>query len=213
MELGREGRPVDVKAIACDLNERGVLRRGHLFSIGSVHDILTSTTYYGVNYFNRRNARDATARPPSQWIALQVPPIIDEETFNTVPGLLQSRSPRRVPPGVVNGPTLLAGIARCAYCGAALIENTGKGGAYRNYRCARKLKRGVTACRGMRMRMERPNDIVVGEVAKCILEPGTACRRTSPRSRRRKSSSSPCYCGTSWTVARRSCAKPMRRWP
>ena len=60
MALGQEGRPVGVKAIACHLNERGVLRRGHLFSIGSVHDVLTSTTYYGVHYFNRRNARDAT---------------------------------------------------------------------------------------------------------------------------------------------------------
>ena len=69
------------------------------------------------------------------------------------------------------GPTFLAGAARCGYCGAALIQNTGKGGAYRYYCCSRKLKEGVTACRGFRMPMDRLDEIVVGEVAKRVLEP------------------------------------------
>jgi hypothetical protein len=36
----------------------------------------------------------------------------------------------------VNGPTFLAGLARCGYCGAVMIRNTGKGGLYRYY-CVR----------------------------------------------------------------------------
>jgi site-specific DNA recombinase len=109
---------------------------GGAFSTGSIHDLLTSTTYYGAHHFNRRDSRNGTPRPPSQWVALQVPAIIDERTFNAVRGLLQSRDPKRLPPRVANGPTFLAGLARCGYCGAALIQNTGKGGAYRYY-CSR----------------------------------------------------------------------------
>jgi site-specific DNA recombinase len=168
---GQEGRPVGVKAIASHFNERGVSRRGRAFSTGGVHELLSSTTYFGLHHFNRTDSRNGKPRPPSQWVALQVPAIVDEPTFNAVRGLLQSRNPRRMPPRVANGPTFLAGIARCGYCGAALIQNTGKGGAYRYYCCSAKLKRGVTACRGLRMPMGRLDEIVVGEVAKRVLEP------------------------------------------
>jgi site-specific DNA recombinase len=171
MAAGEEGRPVGVKSIASYFNERGILRRGRRFSTGSVHDLLTSTTYYGVHYFNRRDSRNGTPRPPSQWVALDVPAIIDEPTFNAVRGLMQSRDPKQLPPRVANGPTFLAGLARCGYCGSAMIQNTGKGGTYRYYCCSRKLKEGVTACRGMRMPMERLDDIVIAEVAKRVLHP------------------------------------------
>ncbi len=171
LAAGQEGRPVGVKAIASYLNERGVSRRGMRFSTGGVHALLSSTTYYGVHYFNRRDSRNGKPRPPSQWVTLQVPAIIDEPTFNAVRGLLQSRNPKRMRPRVANGPTFLAGVAHCGYCGAALIQNTGKGGVYRYYCCSRKLKEGVTACRGFRMPMDRLDEIVVGEVVKRVLEP------------------------------------------
>lgn len=171
MATGVNGRPVGVKAIATYLNERGLLRRGRRFSTGGVHDLLTSTTYYGRHYFNRRDSRNGTPRPPSQWIEFKVPPLIEEETFNAAQGLLQSRAPKRMPPRVANGPTFLAGLARCGHCGAALIQNTGKGGVYRYYCCSRKLKEGATACRGMRIRMDKLDGIVTEEVTKRVLEP------------------------------------------
>ncbi len=171
MAAGQDGRPVGVKAIASYFNERGVLRRGRRFSTGGVHDILSTTAYYGVHYFNRTDSRNKKPRPPSEWVTLQVPAIIDEPLFNAVHGLMQSRNPKRMPPRVANGPTFLAGLARCGYCGAALIQNTGKGGMYRYYCCSRKLKEGPTACRGFRTPMNRLDEIVVGEVAKRVLEP------------------------------------------
>ena len=121
--------------------------------------------------FTRRAPRYAEPRPPSQWIAFGVPAIITEEAFNTVQGLLQSRAPSRTPPRVVNSPTFLAGLARCGYCKSALIQNTGKGGRYRYYCCSRKLKEGPTSCQGLRMQMDKLDDIVTGEVAKRVLEP------------------------------------------
>lgn len=102
---------------------------------------------------------------------MDVPAIIDERTFNAAQALLQSRQPRRTAPRLVNTPTLLAGIARCGYCGAALIQNTGKGGQYRYYACGSRLKKGATACRGQRMPMSKLDDIVIGEVTRRILHP------------------------------------------
>jgi Recombinase zinc beta ribbon domain len=85
--------------------------------------------------------------------------------------LLQSRNPKRTPPRVVNGPTFLAGLARCGYCGAAMIQNTGKGGLYRYYCCSSKLKKGPSACRGLRTPMEKLDEIVIGEVVRQVLDP------------------------------------------
>lgn len=172
LAIGTDGRPVGVKAIATHLNERGITRRGRRFSTGGVYDLLTSTTYHGKHHFNRTDTRNGRSRPASQWIEFAVPAIIDEQTFNTVQALLQSRSPKRVAPRIVNGPTLLAGVARCGYCGAGLVLNTGKGGAYRYYCCSRKMRGGAMACQGMRIRMDRLDEIVVGEIATRVLAPG-----------------------------------------
>ena len=171
LAIGANGRPLGVKAIATHLNERGIRRRGVRFSTGSVYDILTSTTYTGTHYFNRTDTRERRPRPPSQWISLNVPALIEEPTFNAVQALLHSRAPSQVAPRVVNGPTLLTGLARCGYCGAALSMNTGKGGAYHYYCCSRKPREGALSCRGMRIRMDRLDDIVLGQIAERIAHP------------------------------------------
>jgi site-specific DNA recombinase len=172
LEAGREGRPIGGKAIACHLTDRAVTRRGVRFSTGSVYDILTSSTHYGQHHFNRRDSRTGGPRPPSQWVGVEVPAIMDESSFNEVQALLHSRSAKRTPPRVVNGPTFLAGIARCGYCGAAMIQNSGKGGLYRYYCWSSKLKKGPSACHGLRTPMEKLDEIVVGEVARQVLDPG-----------------------------------------
>ncbi|MCF1709456.1 recombinase family protein [Tabrizicola sp. J26] len=171
LALGALGRPLGVKAIASHLNDRAITRRGQRFSTGSIHEILTSTTYVGRHYFNRKDSRSGRARPPSQWVEFAVPAIIEETPFNAVQGLLRSRNPKNTPPRVVNGPTLLAGVARCGYCGSALIQNTGKGGAYRYYCCSRKLKEGRHSCRGIRLPMDRLDGIVIGQVIEQVLDP------------------------------------------
>lgn len=205
LATGALGRPLGVKAIATHLNERGMRRRGRLFSTGGVHDMLTSSTYCGLHHFNRTDSRNQRPRPPAEWVSLAVPAIVDEATFNAAGALLQSRSPKRVPPRVVNGPTLLAGIARCGHCRAALIQNTGKGGAYRYYCCSRRLKEGPLACEGIRMRMDRLDDIVVGEVAKRVLAPNASRRCSMPIS-------APPWSGKIGIVIRRSsCGRITKR--
>jgi site-specific DNA recombinase len=51
-----------------------------------------------------------------------------------------------------------------------MIQNTGKGGLYRYSCCSSKLKKGPSACRGLRTPMEKLDDIV-GEVARQVLYP------------------------------------------
>ncbi len=168
---GGSGRPMGVKNIAVHLNERSIDRRGHRWMTGSVHVILSTETYKGTHYFNKRDSRKRTPRPPSEWVAVRVPALVSEDTFNAVQGLLQGRNPKRMPPRVANGPTLLAGIARCASCGSALVQNTGKSGAYRYYSCSKRMKEGTLDCKGIRIRMDALDDIVVRQVAERVLEP------------------------------------------
>lgn len=138
----------------------------------------------------RRSAesRTRTPRPPSQRVPFAVPEIVDEPTFDAVQALQQSRSPKKIAPRVVNGPTLLAGIARGGHCGAALIQNTGKGGRCRCDCCSRKPKEAAFACDGFRMPMDRLDEIVVGEAVRQVLEPdprkSILDRRLSNASRR-----------------------------
>jgi site-specific DNA recombinase len=171
LATGAQSRPMGVKAIATHLNQRGVTRRGRPFMTGGVHAILTSTTYIGRHQFNRRDSRNGTVRPPSEWIELAVPAIIDQAAFDAVQRLLQSRNPKRTPPRVANGPTLLAGLARCGHCGAAMIQNTGKGGAYRYYACSTKIKQGTAACPSKRIRMDRLDEQVIATVTAQALNP------------------------------------------
>lgn len=171
MASGHSGRVMGVQAIASFLNDRGTTRRGHLFSTSSIHKILTCSTYHGRHVFNRFDSRNRTPHPPSKWIAVDVPAIVDEPTFLAVQELLSSRRPQLVPPRVVNGPTLLAGVARCGLCGAALVLNTGKGGRYRYYSCTGRMKHGPVACKGIRIPMARLDDIVMSQLLCRVLEP------------------------------------------
>jgi site-specific DNA recombinase len=169
--LGEDGPPMGLKAIVNHLNQQGINRRGRRFGIGSLQDLLTTSTYCGRHYFNQTDSRSKKKRPRSQWIEMAVPAIIDEETFNRTQLTLRSRSPRRTPPRVVNGPTMLAGVARCAHCGAAMIQNTGKGGLYRYYCCSRKMKQGATACPGQRIRMDELDKMVLDYLSGQLFTP------------------------------------------
>lgn len=128
---GTEGLQFGIKAIVTKLNAEGVLFRGKPFMISNVHRILIDEIYAGRHYFNRRDTRAQRDRPSTEWIPIEVPPIVSREIFNLVQEQLTERAPRTTPARVVNSPTLLTGIATCAHCGAGMTLRTGKG--YRYY--------------------------------------------------------------------------------
>lgn len=171
LAAGRRGLPVGVKAICTYLNERGIRRRGQAWMLGSLHKLLHDPVYVGKRSFNRVDSRSRRARPPWEWVAMSSPAIVPEELFETVQAGLRARRPSVRPSRVTNGPTLLAGIIRCENCGAAMIVNTGKSGSYRYYACSTAMKKGKTECAGNRVRMDRLDDLVIGEFVSHVLSP------------------------------------------
>ena len=121
-----------VKAIVKYLNGKGIFTRdGGRWGIGQVHRVLTRRTYIGEHRFNRRSNK-GEVKPEEEVVTIEVPAIIERETFDTVQRLLQARNPKtELPARVVIGPTLLTGICYCGNCGGAMTIRTGKSGRYR----------------------------------------------------------------------------------
>ena len=171
LALGREGVVVGIKAIVKRLNAERVRFRGKPFHIANVHRILSSETYAGTLYFNQRHARTGDLKPREEWIAVPVPAIIERSDFDRLQAALADRNPRRVPPRVVSGPTLLTGLARCGTCGSGMTIRTGKGGRYRYYTCAGCAQKGPTLCPGRSISMPALDDAVMDFMIAELLVP------------------------------------------
>ena len=160
-----------VKNIAAYLNQRRIFTRdGGRWGIGQVHRILTGTTYIGRHEFNKR-AKNKELKPVSEIVTVDVPPLIDQATFDAVQAHLRARNPKVTPARVVSGPTLLTGICFCADCGGAMTLRTGKGGRYRYYTCSIKARQGETGCKGRSIPMEKLDNLVAGHIEDRLLQP------------------------------------------
>lgn len=105
--------PMGIKAITTHLNTKGYRYRGKAFNTASVERILKNEAYIGIQYYNRIDSRTRKVRPPLEWITMEVPVIIDQETFDAVQRTLRARNPKKTAPRAATGPTLLTGIAVC----------------------------------------------------------------------------------------------------
>ena len=165
--------PLGIKKIVSWLNSRSYTYRGKPFHVSNVDVVLRRTTYMGTHYFNQTDSRSGERRPREEWVAMTVPAIIDEATFQAVQSRLAQRNPKQTPARVVSGPTLLIGIARCGCgdCNGAMTIRTGKSGQYRYYACSRRATRGETACTGRSIRMEKLDSIVLSALEQKVLAP------------------------------------------
>jgi site-specific DNA recombinase len=173
---GVEGsRPLGVKDTTKWLNAHGYrTRRGSSFGVGSVHAILTNACYASGKWpYGVRNAREGTRHDPSTIIHIPVPPIVPVALFERVAAKLADNNPHVTPPRVVNGPTLLAGLAVCARCGGSLTRSgtRRRGRVYSYYSCASHQRRGRTACTGGHLRTERLDGLVMEGVRERLLVP------------------------------------------
>ncbi|MCW6506967.1 zinc ribbon domain-containing protein [Lichenifustis flavocetrariae] len=95
----------------------------------------------------------------------------------TVQRRLEARRPTRTAPRVVNGPTLLTGLAKCDCCTteqgerAGMMLRTGKSGQYRYLVCANRATKSVFACTAPELRMEQVDELVLSEVERRVLAP------------------------------------------
>src|SRR5262249_60816673 len=82
-------------------------------------------------------------------------------------------NPRVPPPRVVNGPTLLTGIAPCASCGAGMTR-TGtrrRDRSYSYYSCVGCHQKGKSVCRGRHVPMAKLDALVIENVKERLFTP------------------------------------------
>ncbi len=160
-----------IRAIADTLNSKGLRHRnGRRFSSSLVHQILTRTSYKGLHHFNKKSSKTRKRKDPSEWVAFETPVIIAPEVFDKVQDMLAQRRPTNTPPRVVNGPTLLTGVAKCGTCGGGMTLRTGKGGRYRYYTCNARVTEGKSACDGRNIPMAKLDTLVLDHLGERIFK-------------------------------------------
>src|SRR5215469_9085164 len=167
--------PLGVKDTTKWLNGHGYRTRlGCSFGVGQLHKILTNRGYatgkwpYGV-----RDSKSGVLHDPANVVEIAVPTSIPIELFERVKQRLSQNNPKGTPPRIVNGPTLLAGLAVCASCGAGMTR-TGtrrRGQSYSYYSCGGCHREGKSVCRGRHIPMGKLDDLIVDNIKQTLLTP------------------------------------------
>jgi site-specific DNA recombinase len=113
--------------ICKELNARGIPSpRAKSWVVSSVHRILTNTLYKGTIYSMKYryekiglNKKKRTLRPQSEWIPIQVPAIVNEETWQAAQRCLQEN--KNLAKRNLKKEYLLNGLITCAQCGKAMV--------------------------------------------------------------------------------------------
>ena len=167
--------PLGVKGVTTWLNAHGYrTRKGATFGIGALHAILTNRCYatgkwpYGV-----RNSRTGERHDPASIVEIEIPAILPLDLFEQVQARLAQNNPKVTPPRIVNGPTLLTGLASCATCGFGMTRSgtTRRGRRYSYYSCAGCKLKGKSVCKGRHVPMEKLDSLVIEGVADKLLVP------------------------------------------
>jgi site-specific DNA recombinase len=167
--------PLGVKETTKWLNSHGYrTRRGSHFGVGPVHKILTNACYAtGLWPYGKRDSRNGGQHDPSTIVEIPVPALIEPEVFERTQAKLGQNNPRTTPPRVVNGPSLLTGVAICASCGAGMTR-TGtarRGKSYSYYSCAGCQQKGKSVCKGRHIPAAVLDGIVVSNLKQRLLTP------------------------------------------
>ena len=167
---GQSG-PMGLRAIASRLNQDGErTRKGGKFMQQFMQRMLTNEVCVGRYYFNK-NDKDGNPKPEREWVLLKVPNVVGDELFHAANERLRRNTARSIPPRVINGQTLLAGIAHCGKCGSPTRIATGKGGRYRYYKCSSRFKSEGKVCTGCSVPMHKLNDLVIDLLFKVVFSP------------------------------------------
>ena len=157
------------------LNERGYRnRRGATFGIGPVHGILKNACYATGKWpYGRKNSRTGALHDPATIVEIDVPPIVPIETFDMVQAKLARNNPKVTAPRIVNGPTLLTGLAVCASCGSGMTRTgTARGHrSYSYYTFAGCHQKGKSVCKGRHIPMGKLDTLIIEGVKAQLLQP------------------------------------------
>lgn len=163
--------PMALKSIVTHLNDRDIRTHdGGRWGIGTLHQVLTRTTYIGEHRFNTHDHKTKRPKPEAEHAVMAVPSIIAKDEWDAVQAHLKSRNPQWIAPRIVSGPTLLTGIAFCASCGGAMTLRTGKYGRYRYYTCSTRARQGSHGCGGVTVPMGKLDAAVADHIERRLLD-------------------------------------------
>ncbi|ATX80225.1 Site-specific DNA recombinase [Mariprofundus aestuarium] len=168
---GHRGTALGLRSIATHLNERGLLKRGKSWGKTEVCNVLSNPIYKGEYYFNKRDSKSKKLKPEIEWIKLEVDKVVSAKLFDRARARSAARAPAKVPPRLVNTPTLLTGFLKCGCCGGSMTLATGKGGKYKYYKCTTRINKGTKACNGQSVPMENLDALILERMADKILIP------------------------------------------
>ena len=129
------------------------------------YHILHNEIYIGTWVWGRNSKRDLE---PIR-VENAFPAIIDRDEFNRVQGMLKERTPVKIHPRRTASRFLLSGLARCSYCGKALIGRDAKSGKFSYYVCGTLEKRGAGSCRSRYLNSRKFEGLVIDKIKEHIL--------------------------------------------
>jgi site-specific DNA recombinase len=177
--------------IAQALNSMGIRPRkgGKGWAPGTVYVILTNETYIGKAYYNRKfgvkpkkprkpsvysknENKTRKLRPRNEWIEIEVPAIIDEDTFRRA----RERLKKNIWYASRNNTQyqyLLRGFVRCGECGYKMCGLFVKRHTYYTCRKGRDLveTHRETKCTSRSVRQERLDEVVWKEITELLEKP------------------------------------------
>ncbi len=152
--------------VANELNREGIAGpRSKGWMKTTIGKIATNEVYTGTLVWGRNSVRQLPViRIEHAW-----PAIVDRNVFERVQMLLKNRAPVMMHPKRVASRYLLSGLARCGYCGKALVGQDAKSGQFTYYVCGTLLKKGAGTCPSRYLNSQHFENIVIDKIKEHVL--------------------------------------------
>jgi site-specific DNA recombinase len=167
---GYHGASMGMKSIAVYLNEKGYTMRGSEWRAQKVNEILSSPTYIGQFYFNKRD-QNKKLKPEEEWVCTTIAPIIERKLYEKVEIKRIGHQPKNSKPRLISSPIFLSGLLICGECGSGMTLMTGKSGQYRYYKCTTKKHKGSHLCSTPNIPMDKLDDLVRKQLSERVFNP------------------------------------------
>jgi len=152
--------------ISKELNREGIISpRSNSWGKTTIHKILTNEAYIGTLVWGRSSSCNL---PPVR-LENALPAFVDRDTFQRVQARLRERAFASIHPKRVASNYLLSGLAKCGYCGKALIGQNAKGGRFHYYVCGTLQKKGTGSCPARYTRSSKLEQVVIHKIKEHIL--------------------------------------------
>ena len=152
--------------IAREMNLKGICApMGGKWGKTGVRVILANEIYTGTFVWGRNSKRGLD---PIR-VENAFPSIVDRDIFGRAQRQLRDRAPVRLHPKRAASRFLLSGLARCGYCGRALIGVDAKSGQFSYYVCGTLLKKGSGSCPAHYLNSSKFEKLVIDKIKERIL--------------------------------------------